>query len=333
MRPRTRGEPVDRAAAHAPVPVTATGIEEPARSATGRDGDGARRGVPATTTLLLGFVLVSFAANSLITRHVVDADLLDAGLLSAVRFVAGAIALVCLAFARREQIVVGRANLRPALWLGVYAVCISYGYRYIGAAAGTFVFYATVLLTLIAWDVLHRQPLPPRRAVGAATALAGIAVLASGSIRTVTVTGVLLLAVTGAAWGLYTAAGRSGSDPRVATTGHFLILAAVLALPATAGVIAGLHVTAAGLAWAIVMGAGTTAFAYVAWYACQRSLSGTSAGAVQLVIPVLTAAGAALLLGEQLSVRLLVCAALVGAGTWLGRPRQPPAAEPSLRVG
>jgi drug/metabolite transporter (DMT)-like permease len=68
------------------------------------------------------------------------------------------------------------------------------------------------------------------------------------------------------------------------------------------------------------MGAGTTAFAYVAWYACQQSLSATSAGAVQLVIPVLTAAGAALLLGEQLTVRLVVCAALVGTGTWLGRP-------------
>jgi drug/metabolite transporter (DMT)-like permease len=272
------------------------------------------------TTLLLGFVLVSFAANSLITRHVVATDLLDAGLLSAVRFIAGAVALVALAVARRERVAIGRANLRPALWLGVYAVCISYGYRHIGAAAGTFVFYATVLLTLVAWDVLHRRPVPPRRAAGAAISLAGIAVLAGGSIRTVTVTGVLLLAATGAAWGLYTAAGRSGGDPRVANTGHFVLLGAVLALPATAGAIAGLHVTAAGLAWGIAMGAGTTAFAYVAWYACQRSLSGTSAGAVQLVIPVLTAAGAALLLGEQLTVRLAVCAALVGAGTWLGRP-------------
>jgi drug/metabolite transporter (DMT)-like permease len=272
------------------------------------------------TSLLLVFVLVSFAANSLITRHVVSDDLLDAGLLSAVRFLAGAAALAALALARRDAIVVGRANLLPALWLGGYAVCISYGYRHIGAAAGTFVFYATVLLTLIAWDVAHREPLPPRRAVGAATALAGIAVLASGSIHTVTVTGVLLLAVTGGSWGLYTAAGRSGGDPRTATTGHFLVLAAVLALPAGVGAAAGLHVSATGLAWALAMGAGTTGFAYVAWYACQAALSGTSAGAVQLVIPVITAAGAAVLLGERLSVRLLVCAVLVGAGTWLGRP-------------
>ncbi|MBA2349907.1 MAG: DMT family transporter [Solirubrobacterales bacterium] len=270
--------------------------------------------------LLLPFALVAFAANSLITRHVVDEELLDAGLLSAVRFLAGAAALLALVALRRERVVVGRANLVPALWLGVYALCISYGYRFIGAAAGTFVFYATVLLTLVAWDVTHREPLPPRRALGAAIALAGIAVLASGSIATVTVAGVVLLAATGAAWGLYTAAGRGGGDPRVATTGHFVALAAVLTLPAAVGAAAGLQVTGTGLAWAVVMGAGTTAFAYVAWYACQRALSGTTAGAVQLVIPVLTAAGAAVLLGEELTMRLGVCAVLVAAGTWLGRP-------------
>jgi drug/metabolite transporter (DMT)-like permease len=55
----------------------------------------------------------------------------------------------------------------PVLALGVYAACISYGYRFIGAAAGTFVFYATVMLTLIASDVLGRTPVPPRRWLGA----------------------------------------------------------------------------------------------------------------------------------------------------------------------
>jgi drug/metabolite transporter (DMT)-like permease len=280
----------------------------------------------AATPALLAFALVSFAANSLITRHVGARGLLDPGLLSAVRFIAGAVALVALTLARREALVVGRANLWPALWLGVYAVCISYGYRHIGAAAGTFVFYATVLLTLVGWDVAHHAPVPPRRAAGAAISLAGIAVLASGAIRTVTVAGVVLLAATGAAWGLYTAAGRGPRDPRVATTGNFVVLAAVLLLPAAAGAAAGLHVSSGGLAWGIAMGAGTTAFAYVAWYACQRALSATSAGAVQLVIPVLTAAGAALLLGEQLTLRLGVCAVLVGAGTWLGRPAPAPPA-------
>jgi len=280
--------------------------------------------VSPASSLLLVFVLVSFAANSLITRYVVAHNLLDAGLLSAVRFIAGAIALVAVALTRGERVQVGRPNMRPALWLGIYAVCISYGYRHIGAAAGTFVFYATVLLTLVCWDLAHGQPVPARRAAGALTSLAGLAVLASGSIRTVTFAGVLLLALTGAAWGLYTAAGRAPNDPRGATTGNFVLLSAILVVPATAGALSGLHITAAGVAWGAAMGAGTTALAYVAWYACQRSLSGTAAGAVQLVIPVLTAAGAALLLGEQLTAALGVCALLVGVGTWLGRPSAPP---------
>ena len=121
---------------------------------------------PPALSLLLPFVLVSFAANSLITRYVVRDDLLDAGLLTAVRFVAGAATLVLLSLARHERVQVGRANLRPALWLGIYAVCISYGYRHIGAAAGTFIFYATVLLTLIVDDRRRGTRLPPRRLAG-----------------------------------------------------------------------------------------------------------------------------------------------------------------------
>ena len=156
-----------------------------------------------------------------------------------------------------------------------------------------------------------------------------IPTLASSAFGSVTVTRVLLLSATGVAWALYTAEGRSGSDPQVSTTGNFVLLAALLALPASAAAIAGLRMTPAGLAWASVMGAGTTAVAYVAWYACQRSLSGTTAGSVQLVIPVITAAGAVVLLGEHLTWRLLVCAALVGTGTWLGRPSQIPARQGS----
>ena len=282
-----------------------------------------------STGLLLPFVLVSFAANSLITRYVVRDDLLDAGLLTAVRFLAGAAVLVLLAALRRERLRIGRDNLLPSLALGVYALCISYGYLHIGAAAGTFVFYTAVLLTLVADDRRTGTALPVRRLIGAAVALLGVAVLAASSVATVTPLGVGLLGVTGVAWGLYTVAGRGAADPRIANTGHFALLAVVLLLPAVAGAAVGLRVTGEGLAWAAVMGGGTTAFAYVAWYACQRGLTGAQAGLVQLVIPVLTAAGAVLLLDEPVSVRLLVAAGLVGTGMWLARAAPARVAAPA----
>jgi len=273
------------------------------------------------TRLLLPFVLVSFAANSLITRHVVGNHLLDAGLVTSVRFLAGTVALALLAVSRRERPAAGRTHVVPALWLGVYAVCISYGYEHIGAAAGTFVFYATVQATLALYDLRRGIPVPHVRLAGAAIALAGLAVLASSSVKTVTTTGVLLLAATGAAWGLYTAAGRGVPDPRIASTGNFLMLSVVLLPWALALGAEDAHATTEGVVWAAVMGAGTTAFAYVAWYACQRSLSATSAGTVQLVIPVLTAVGAVVLLDEPFTTQLAIAGALVAAGMWLSGRR------------
>lgn len=283
---------------------------------------------------MITFVLLSFSANSLITRHVVTEQLLDPGLLTGVRIIAGAVALLAVALVGRDRIRASRRNVVPALALGVYAVAISYGYRFIGAAAGTFVFYATVMLTLVGSDLVARTPIPPRRRVGAMVSLVGIGLLASGKVGTVTVVGVLLLALTGAAWGVYTAAGRKVGDPRLATTVNFTLLAIVLTPATVVGVAAGLQVSAVGVAWGAAMGAGTTAFAYVAWYACQRSMSGTAAGSAQLCIPVITTLGAVLLLDESLSWTLLTAAALVAIGIWLNRPsrehqrRSPP---PQLR--
>jgi drug/metabolite transporter (DMT)-like permease len=284
------------------------------------------RGEPTRLALLLGFVLVSFAANSLITRYVVTDGLLDPGLLSGVRILAGALALLVVAGIRGDRVVPGRPNVIPALALGAYAICISYGYHFIGAAAGTFIFYATVMVTMIVSDLVTRTRVPARRLVGAAVSMLGIAVLTAGKIGAVTVAGVLLLAATGVAWGIYTAEGRSGGNPRLSTTGNFILLAAVLTPLTVVGVVAGSHVSVPGVVWGVVMGAGTTAFAYVAWYACQRSMSGVAAGSAQLLIPVITTAGAVLLLGEQLSWTLLAAAVLVASGMWLNRPDRPRAA-------
>ena len=77
----------------------------------------------------------------------------------------------------------------------------------------------------------------------------------------------------------------------------------------------------AGLGWAVAIGSLTTALAYVAWYASQRSMSATTAGTVQLAIPVLTTLGAVLLLGEKLTAGFLLAALLVAAGRYVGSPR------------
>jgi drug/metabolite transporter (DMT)-like permease len=84
------------------------------------------------------------------------------------------------------------------------------------------------------------------------------------------------------------------------------------------------HVTASGLALAVVSGALTSGLGYAIWYAALRGLSAAQAAIVQLAVPVVTALGGVALLGERLAPRLLAAAALVLGGIALvvrGRTR------------
>jgi hypothetical protein len=64
-------------------------------------------------------VLVSFAANSLITRYVVEDALLDAGLLSAARFVRAPWHSSRSRWSATNDRHPRRTNLRPALFLDI----------------------------------------------------------------------------------------------------------------------------------------------------------------------------------------------------------------------
>jgi drug/metabolite transporter (DMT)-like permease len=267
----------------------------------------------------LAFVLVSFALNSLVTRLVVSRGLLDAGLVTWARFAAGAVALVALAAARRGTRWTLAGAAWPATWLGAYAVLISYGYAFITAAAGTFVFYACNLATLVLGAGRRHEP---RAIAGGALALAGVALLALGKVAGSTPLGVAMLAATGVAWGLYTLRARRAADPLAFTTAAFVALALTLLLPAAAWVaVARPVMTAAGWLLVAAMGAFTTAVAYVVWSWTAARIGAAQAGTYQLLIPVLTAAAGVTALGEPFSWRLVAAGALVVAGMALAKPR------------
>ena len=70
----------------------------------------------------------------------------------------------------------------------------------------------------------------------------------------------------------------------------------------------------AGIALAVASGALTSALGYVIWYAALPALTTTSAGAVQLLVPAVTAAGGLLWLGEPLTGVLIGATLVILAG-------------------
>ena len=282
---------------------------------------GGQRRLPSAlvTALLCALALVGFAANSLLARGALAAPAIDAATYTLIRLASGTLMLAALVALARERPAAAPATVRRhPRWLGpaalaLYAAAFSYSYLRIGAALGALLLFPTVKLALLA-DGYRRGERPRGREwVGASLGLAGLVVLTAPGIDRPDLPGVALMVLAGLAWAAYTVAGQRVANPLRGTRDNFAgatVAAAPLLVPAWAiG-----HATAAGLALAAVSGAVTSALSYVLWYGVVPRLTGMQLGLAQLSVPVLAGLGAALVLGEAITARLVAAAALIAVG-------------------
>ena len=273
--------------------------------------------------------MVCFAANSVITRYLVLVSQVSPFLLTVVRFVSGLGTLLLLT-------AIGPTTFRHdkpdssyflgALLLGGYAFSISYGYLFISVAAGTFVFYTFVVLTMVAYSVFaDRETVTFRLVLGQLLGLLGVLVITFGRITSVTLLGVLLMATTGTSWGLYSAYGKKFESSFSYTYNSFLILSALAIIAST--IIVGLYgrqifngVSFQNLGLALYMGMVSTALSYVVWNATVKKIAASLGGLVQLVVPIIAPALGIVFLGEQVTPALMVGGSFVLFGIYLVGP-------------
>jgi drug/metabolite transporter (DMT)-like permease len=72
-----------------------------------------------------------------------------------------------------------------------------------------------------------------------------------------------------------------------------------------------------GVLFAIASGAITSGIGYAIWYSALPGLKATQAATVQLSVPVIAALGGILLIGEPLSLRLVLASMAILAGIGL----------------
>ena len=274
-------------------------------------------GVLAATAL----VMAAFAANSVLARLALAGGHADALTFTAVRLASGAGALGVLLAARGRRPTGGWVSAGALL---VYAAAFSVAYLALPTGTGALVLFGTVQLTMIGWGLVRGERLRPVQALGLALALGGLVVLVAPGLGAPPLGAALLMALAGAAWGVYSLRGRGATDPTAQTTGNFLRAAPVAVGLALAGLAAGhAHLTPSGAALAVTSGALTSGLGYAAWYAVLPRLRATSASVVQLSVPVLAALGGVALVGEPLTARLALASAatLGGIALVVRRPR------------
>ncbi len=268
------------------------------------------RGLPLALGVPL--VLLGFAANSLLCRAALATSAADAASFTALRLGSGCLVLAGLEALRKEGFT--RLRLGPALALAAYAFGFSWAYRQVSAGTGALLLFGAVQVTMLAVARIQGGALPWRKQLGAVLAFGGLVILCAPTATAPPWRGAASMLLAGAAWGAYSLLGRGSARP-VADTAAAFLGATLLVLPALA--VVPLHLTVRGLLLAVLSGTLASAAAYSLWYAVLPRLGAVRAAVCQLAVPLVAAAGAALLLGELPGLPWFAAAALVLLGIGL----------------
>ena len=275
--------------------------------------------------LLTAVAMTAFAANSVLNRMAVGQGWIEPLSFAGVRLLAGA-AMLALVLGLRVALRRGvvwpgvRGLLAGVGGLLVYLVGFSLAYRALDAGTGALILFGVVQITMFAGALAAGEGVPLTRWLGAGLAFAGLLVLlAPGVGAVVDGASALAMALAGAGWGVYSLAGRRQADALAATAANFVLAVPVLMLAVVLLPVSpeALPATPQGLGLAVLSGAVTSGMGYALWYALLPSLGAARAAVAQLTVPLIAAAGGAVLLAEMPSLRFGVAALLVLGGVAL----------------
>lgn len=257
--------------------------------------------------------MIAFASNSLLCRAALKHTGIDAATFTCVRVLSGAIILWLIAGIRGGAIWNAAGTWASGLALFVYAATFSFAYNTLSAGTGALLLFGAVQATMIFWGLRKGEQLDAIQIAGLIVALVGLVVLVFPGLSAPPLFGAVLMLSAGVAWGIYSLRGKGGENPIRATAGNFLRAVPFAAL-VSLSLLPSARLDYMGILYAVVSGAITSGLGYVIWYSALPALRATSAATVQLSVPVLTATGGILLLGEPITLRYIFASIAVLSG-------------------
>ena len=266
----------------------------------------------ARIIILTSLAMIAFAGNSLLCRAALEHTSIDAASFTAIRLISGAVMLWLIVRLRRGA-PSGSGNWVSALALFAYAAGFSFAYISLSAATGALLLFGAVQATMIGYGIWAGERLLNLQWLGLLLALGGLVGLLLPGLSAPPLVGSILMLGAGVAWGIYSLRGKRSGDPTRVTAGNFL-RAVPISVILSLFMLNGASLDASGTAYAIASGALASGIGYAIWYAALPALKATHAATVQLSVPVLTALGGIVLLGEPLTLRWLVASVAILGG-------------------
>lgn len=273
------------------------------------------------TLLYTCIALIAFAGNSVLCRLALKGDEIDATSFTAIRLISGSILLVILVMFKNRS----KVNLSEGSWLSsfslfLYALTFSYAYISLNTGVGALILFGAVQLTMVIMSIFKGKMLSIGEWIGLLIAFSGLTYLLLPSASAPSLTGFILMVISGIAWGVYTLAGRGASNPLQLTANNFIRTIPFVLITVIALVMFNtepLNITAGGLMLAIISGAITSGLGYAIWYQALNGLSINQAAILQLTVPIIAAFGGILFLSEDITAQLIISSLLVLGGIFI----------------
>lgn len=288
-------------------------------------------------TVIITFItLVAFAANSVLCRWALMDQTIDPLSFSIVRILSGAFTLLILltlsSSAKRKQDkavnsasmytkVHSQFDLTAIVALLVYMFGFSFAYLTLGAGLGALVLFVAVQFTMIAAHLLSGNRMSLLEWCGCLLSVSGLVYLLmpTESTSSPDIISIILMAVAGIGWGIYTLAGKKSTNALQSTTANFgfsslaiIVLLSLLAvIPSVASQIS---ITEQGLIYAVLSGSVASGVGYSLWYYVVKKLNTVVASIAQLSVPVIATLGGVLLLSEPVTMQFVISSTVILLG-------------------
>lgn len=290
------------------------------------------------TVLLTGLALLAFAGNSILCRLALQDQngqaAIDASSFTSIRLLSGSLILFIvlslqqLKYTTKHPATESQDTKKGGSWyatfmLFIYALGFSYAYISLDTGTGALILFGAVQITMIGVSFMKGQRLSVAELAGVAIAFAGFVYLMLPGASAPSLSGFVLMAAAGIAWGLYTLAGKGSADPLKDTAFNFIRTTPLVALLLLMS-ISNSSLSTEGLILAMLSGSLASGLGYTLWYMALEKLSTVQAASLQLMVPLIATLGGLLFAGEAIEMRLIVASGLILGGIMvviMGRAR------------
>ena len=277
--------------------------------------------------------LIAFAANSVLCRLALGNETIDPTGFTGIRMLSGAITLAFivwftsntrsqkkfthekLALRQTYSLANVKGWLASAMLFG-YAAFFSFAYVKLNTATGALILFASVQFFMIGVSLLQGAQLQFKEWLGVIISLVGFVILMLPSATQPSITGFMLMVISGAFWAFYSLLGRNTKQAILLTAENF-IRCIPLAFFFLLYSVSAYNLSWEGASYAIASGAFASGVGYSIWYIALKNLTITLAAISQLCVPLIAALGGVLFVNESLTNDLIISGVLILIGILL----------------